>query len=54
MSESQDPHVQKTNERTQFWKEVVWPSARALETFFWNLLWFAVIVCLLFSYNPFR
>ena len=54
MSESQDPQGQKTNERTQFWKEVVWPSARALETFFWNLLWFAVIVCLLFSYNPFR
>lgn len=54
MSESQSPQVQPQDDRTRFWKEVVWPSVRALETFFWNLLWFAVIVCLLFSYNPFR
>ena len=54
MSESQDRQVTRTDERAQFWKEVVWPTARALEHFFWNLLWFAVIVCLLFSFNPFR
>jgi hypothetical protein len=54
MSESQDRQATRTDERTQFWKEVVWPTARAVETFFWNLLWFLVIVCLLFSYNPFR
>ena len=54
MSDSNDPKLPQIDERTQFWKEVVWPTARALETFFWNLLWFAVIVCLLFSFNPFR
>jgi len=54
MSETQDPQVPQIDDRTKFWKEIVWPTARSVETFFWNLLWFAVIVCLLFSYNPFR
>lgn len=54
MTETNNRPTSRNDERTQFWKEVVWPTARAVETFFWNLLWFAVIVCLLFSYNPFR
>jgi hypothetical protein len=41
-------------DREQFWKTVVVPTARGLEQFFWNLAWFVVIVCLLFSFNPFR
>jgi hypothetical protein len=40
--------------REEFWKEVIIPAARGLESFFWNLAWFALIVCLLFSFNPFR
>lgn len=54
MSETNNRPTPRSDERTQFWKEVVWPTARAVETFFWNLLWFLVIVCLLFSYIPFR
>jgi hypothetical protein len=54
MSETNNRPAPRNDERTQFWKEVVWPTARAVEMFFWNLLWFLVIVCLLFSYNPFR
>ena len=54
MSESVDPQVQRARERQEFWKEVVWPTARGLERFFWSLLWFALLVCILFSFNPFR
>ena len=50
MSESTGPQ----RDREQFWKDVVIPAVRGLESFFWNLVWFAVIVCLLFSFNPFR
>ena len=54
MSETPDPQVPRVDDRTQFWKEIVWPTARSLEMFFWNLMWFTLIVCLLFSCNPFR
>jgi hypothetical protein len=42
------------SDREQFWKTYVVPSAKGLEAFFWNVAWFALIVCLLFSFNPFR
>ena len=28
-------------------------TAHACERFFWSMLWFALIACLLFSFNPF-
>lgn len=49
MSESTGPQ----RDREQFWKDVVIPAARGLESFFWNLVWFAVSVCLLFRSTPF-
>ena len=54
MSESETSHDRQVNDRNMFWKDVVRPTASSLESFFWKLLWFAVIVCILFSYNPFR
>ena len=45
--------MKKKRER-QFWKEIVVPSARGFERFFWNLLWFILFVCVLTSFNPFR
>ena len=54
MSTLPDRDDHSNDERYLFWKEVVCPAARRLETFFWNLLWFLVIACLLFGYNPFR
>jgi hypothetical protein len=50
MSESPN----RERDRVRYWNEVVVPAARGLESFFWNLVWFAVILCLLFSFNPFR
>lgn len=54
MSESEVRKVEHESHRNDVWGERVVPAARAFERFFWNLLWFAVLVCLLFSYNPFR
>jgi hypothetical protein len=48
MSESPN----RERDRVRYWNEVVVPAARGLESFFWNLVWFAVILCLLFSFNP--
>ncbi|HMO84632.1 MAG TPA: hypothetical protein PKC18_06900, partial [Lacipirellulaceae bacterium] len=36
------------------WGEIVVPTAKGLETFFWRVAWFAVLVAVLCSYNPFR
>ena len=54
MSDSRDPHDTPERERRDVWATRIVPAARACEQFFWNLLWFAVIVALLFSWNPFR
>ena len=54
MSESHDPKVQEVRNRQEVWDSRIVPTARACERFFWNVLWFALIVCLLFSFNPFR
>lgn len=54
MSESQDPQVQQSRAKQEAWETRIVPTARACERFFWNLMWFALIVCLLFSFNPFR
>ncbi len=54
MSPIDDRDQPPSDARYLFWKQVVCPTARRLETFFWNLLWFLVIACLLFGYNPFR
>lgn len=48
MTESHDPQPQPPRSRSEFWTEVVCPTASSLESFFWKLAWFAVIVCLLF------
>jgi hypothetical protein len=53
MSPIDDPDQPPSDARYLFWKQVVCPTACRLETFFWNLLWFLVIACLLFGYNPF-
>jgi len=45
---------QPSDERRSLWDSRIIPSARACERFFWNLMWFVVIVALLFSFNPFR
>lgn len=50
MSETNQP----TPDRDRFWKVYVVPTAIGLRTLFWNLLWFAIFVCVVFSYNPFR
>ncbi len=31
------------------WNDIVVPTAKGLEKFFWNLAWFAVVVALLFG-----
>ena len=31
------------------WNDIVVPTAKGLEKFFWNLAWFAVIVAVLFG-----
>ncbi len=54
MSELEVRKVERENRQNEVWDERVVPAAGAFERFFWNLLWFAVIVCLLFSCNPFR
>ena len=54
MSEPHEPRASRSEERILFWKEVVWPTARALEAFFWKLLWFIVFIGVVFSFNPFQ
>ena len=36
------------------WREIIFPAATGIERFFWNLVWFLVLMCILFSFNPFR
>jgi hypothetical protein len=38
---SAPPDRQEARER--FWQAIVFPTAKGLENFFWNLLWFALI-----------
>ena len=42
-----------TKKVPHFWEHILVPSFRELESFVWKLLWFAVFICLLFSFNPF-
>ena len=34
--------------REHFWKTIVFPTAKGLENFFWNLLWFALIAYIVY------
>lgn len=54
MSESQDPQVKPSRISQEAWDTRIVPTARACERFFWNVLWFALIVCVIFSFNPFH
>jgi hypothetical protein len=54
MSESQQSKSHDPRSRKNVWETRIVPTARACERFFWNLLWFLLLVCVLFSYNPFR
>lgn len=54
MSPSHDPKLHLTGDGRSLWDSRIVPSARACERFFWNLVWFVVIVALLFSFNPLR
>lgn len=54
MSETQHSSPHESQPQRDVWETRIVPAARACERFFWNLLWFLLIVCLLFSYNPFR
>ena len=51
---SVDPRSDSHRPRGETWKEFVVPTAKGLETFFWRVAWFAVIMALLFSVNPFH
>jgi hypothetical protein len=48
------PEADPNRAREAFWKFYVVPSAKGLEAFFWNLAWFFLLVCIVFSFNPFR
>jgi hypothetical protein len=37
----------------QWWNEAVVPSACGLKNFIWNVAWFLVFLCWMFSYSPF-
>jgi hypothetical protein len=52
MPPSHDPANTHHADRDGYWKSRVIPTAHGLEKFFWNFVWFVVIVCLLFSFNP--
>lgn len=49
MAEHEDPRSEYPRKRGEFWTELVCPTASSLESFFWKLAWFVLIVCLLFS-----
>ena len=51
MDDCKDPQVEADHESlSESFKAV----GRAVERFFWNLMWFVVFVFILFSFNPFR
>jgi hypothetical protein len=52
MTQQDQKHSSRTERqeaREHFWNTIVVPTARGLESFFWNLAWFTVVICLLFG-----
>jgi len=43
------PDPSQSNSPRDRWNDIVVPTAKGLEKFFWNLAWFAVIVAVLFG-----
>ena len=54
MSEVPYSNRHRSDRDAGVWETRIVPTARAAEKLFWNLMWFALIVCFVFSYNPFR
>jgi disulfide bond formation protein DsbB len=48
--QDQQPSAKKDRQEAheRFWETIGFPIARGLEAFFWNLLWFALMVVVLF------
>ena len=54
MTDSEDPKARRQIDYRAFWKDIIRPAAGELESFFWRVAWFTILIFVLFSFNPFR
>lgn len=48
MSNSQDPHSDRSRRRREFWNDFVVPTAKGLESFAWRVVIGGLLITLIF------
>ena len=44
---SPDERERRSDDRAEFWKTIIVPTAKGLEGFLWRVAWFAVLIKLM-------